>query len=103
MKTRQFSLGSRCLVSMNLCLFFLICNSGHCLTRVIIKNHTMLRYHFFIYLTICEFICCWCLSFSFQKKILLSLEKKKKKKKNMTEASASVCLILATALLVHDL
>ena len=81
MKTRQFSLGSRCLVSMNLCLFFLICNSGHCLTRVIIKNHTMLRYHFFIYLTICEFICCWCLSFSFQKKILLSLEKKKKKKK----------------------
>ena len=43
MKTKQFSLGSRCLVSMNFCLIFLICNSGHCLIRVIIKHNTMLR------------------------------------------------------------
>ena len=42
-KTRQFSLGSRCLVNMNFRLIFLICNAGHCLIRVIIKHNTVLR------------------------------------------------------------
>ena len=80
MKTRQFSLGSRCLVSMNLCLFFLICNSGHCLTRVIIKHHTMLRYHFF-YLSNCLWIHLLLASFFFLPKKNLTFPGKKKKKK----------------------
>ena len=41
-KTRQVSLGSRCLVSMNFCLIFLIRNSGHCLIRIIIQHNIML-------------------------------------------------------------
>ena len=72
MKTRQFPLGSRCLVRMNFCLIFLICNSGRCLIRVIIKHYTMLAFcciqTFCVYLTVCEFICCSCLSFSLTKK-----------------------------------
>ena len=43
MKTREFSLRSRRLVRMNFCVIFLICNSGHCLIRVIIKHNTMLH------------------------------------------------------------
>ena len=43
MKTREFSLGSRCLVSMNFCLIFLILYFPHCLIRIIIKHNTMLR------------------------------------------------------------
>ena len=76
-------------VSMNFCLMFLICNSGHSLIRVIIKHNTMFCQHFFIfnYLLFVNL---------FAASVFLSPSKKK-----MTEASASVCLILATALLVH--
>ena len=76
---------------MNFCLIFFICNSGHYLIRVIIKHNTMLREHFFIYLTVCEFICCYSV-------FLYPSKESYFPRKKMTEASASVCLILATTL-----
>ena len=79
MKTRQFPLGSHCLVRMNFCLIFLICNSGRCLIRVIIKHNTMLHSNILclfncllIYLLLVSF-------FLLQKRKTLFSPKKKKK------------------------
>ena len=90
------SLGSQCPVSMNFCLIFLICNSGHWLIRVVIDiipccvNLFFLFNSLWIYLLLVSFF----LSPS-KKKNLLSPKKK------MTEANGPVDKVLTQTSFLH--